>query len=37
VVAGDAAKFADALRAKYPDLRVIPQADVDLDRATLSK
>src|SRR6185369_5161939 len=28
VVAGDAAKFTDALRAKYPDLRVIPQASV---------
>jgi zinc protease len=37
VIAGDAAKFTDALRAKYPDLRVIPQASVDLDRATLSK
>ena len=37
VVAGDADKFTDALRAKYPGLRVIPQADVDLDRATLTK
>jgi len=37
VVAGDADKFADALRAKYPALRVIPQASVDLDRANLTK
>ena len=37
VVAGDADKFADALRAKYPGLRVIPQDSVDLDRATLVK
>ena len=37
VVAGDADKFTDALRAKYPGLRVIPQDSVDLDRATLVK
>jgi zinc protease len=37
VVAGDADKFAGSLRAKYPDLRVIPQADVDLDRPSLVK
>ncbi len=35
VVAGEAPQFADALRAKYPDLVVIPQADVDLERAGL--
>jgi zinc protease len=35
VVAGDADKFGDALRAKYPDLRVIAQDSVDLDRPTL--
>jgi zinc protease len=37
VVAGDADKFTDALKAKYPDLRVIPQDGVDLDRASLVK
>jgi zinc protease len=37
VVAGDADRFADALRAKYPGLRVIPQDSVDLDRASLQK
>jgi zinc protease len=37
VVAGDADKFTDALRAKYPDLRVIAQDKVDLDRASLVK
>jgi zinc protease len=37
VVAGDADKFADALKAKYPDLRVIAQDKVDLDRANLTK
>lgn len=35
VIAGDADKFTDALRAKYPDLRVIAQDKVDLDRASL--
>jgi zinc protease len=37
VVAGEAAQFAEALRKTYPDLVVIPQADVDLERAGLSK
>jgi zinc protease len=37
VVAGEAPQFADALRAKYPDLVVIPQADVDLERAGLAR
>lgn len=37
VVAGEAPQFADALRAKYPDLVVIPQADVDLERANLQR
>ena len=37
VVAGDADKFADALKAKYPGLRVIAQDKVDLDRANLTK
>jgi zinc protease len=37
VVAGDADKFTDALRARYPELRVIPQDALDLDRATLVK
>ena len=37
VVAGDTEKFAAALRAMYPDLRVIPDTDVDLDRPSLVK
>jgi zinc protease len=37
VIAGDADKFTDALKAQYPDLRVIPQDGVDLDRASLVK
>jgi len=37
VVAGEATQFAPALRATYPDLVTIPQADVDLDRPTLVK
>lgn len=37
VVAGDAPQFVDALRTAFPDAIVIPQADVDLDRATLRK
>lgn len=35
VVAGEAPQFADALRAAYPNLVVIPQKDVDLDRPGL--
>jgi zinc protease len=37
VVAGDAAQFVDALRAAHPDVVVIPQADVDLERPALVK
>ena len=37
VVAGDAATFADALRARHPTLRVLPQAALDLDRADLTR
>ena len=37
VVAGDAPQFVDALRKAYPELLVIPQAEVDLDSATLVK
>lgn len=37
VVAGDAGKFADALRAQHPALRTLPQAEVDLDRADLTR
>jgi len=37
VVAGDAPQFVDALRSMYPDLQVVPQADVDLDRPGLVK
>ena len=32
VVAGDAAQFVEGLRKTYPELLVIPQAEVDLDR-----
>lgn len=37
VVAGDATQFAEALRKHHPALRVLPQADVDLDRADLTR
>lgn len=37
VVAGDAATFADALRAHHPGLRIVPQAEVDLDSASLRR
>lgn len=37
VVAGEAAQFADALRARYPELTELPQADVDLERASLQR
>ena len=37
VVAGDAPQFVDGLRTKYPDLIVVPQADVDLDAPALVK
>jgi zinc protease len=37
VVAGEAAQFADALRAAYPGVVVIPQAAIDLDRPALVK
>jgi zinc protease len=37
VVAGDAEKFAAALRAMHPDLRVISHTDIDLDRPALVK
>ncbi len=37
VVAGDAATFVEALRARHPNLRIVPQADVDLDSASLTR
>jgi zinc protease len=37
VIAGDAAKFLDALRKAYPEVRVIAQGDVDLERPSLTK
>lgn len=37
VVAGDAATFAPTLRARHPDLRIVPQAEVDLDSASLTR
>lgn len=35
VIVGDAATFIDALRAKHPDVEVIPLTDLNLDSATL--
>lgn len=37
VVVGDANQFVPALRAKYPTVEVIPEAALDLDRATLRR
>jgi zinc protease len=37
IVAGDAKTFADALKAKRPDLEVIPVSELDLDSPTLRK
>jgi zinc protease len=35
VVVGDASKFLDALRAKHPNVEVIPLSELDLDSAAL--
>lgn len=35
VIVGDAAQFIDALRAKHPDVEVIPLSDLNLDSAAL--
>ena len=35
VIVGDAAQFIDALRAKYPNVEVIPLTDLNLDAAAL--
>ncbi|MBB4081310.1 M16 family metallopeptidase [Brevundimonas lenta] len=35
VIVGDAAQFIEALRAKYPNVEVIPLSSLNLDRATL--
>jgi zinc protease len=37
IIAGDAKTFADGLKAKRPDLEVIPVSDLDLDSPTLRK
>jgi zinc protease len=37
IVAGDAKTFSGPLKAKLPDLEVIPAADLDLDSPTLRK
>jgi zinc protease len=37
IIAGDAKTFADALKAKRPDLEVIPVDKLDLDSPTLRK
>jgi len=37
IVAGDAKAFADGLKAKRPDLQVIPVSELDLDSPTLRK
>lgn len=35
VIVGDASKFIDALRAKHPNVEVIPLSDLNLDEAAL--
>ncbi|HYC99462.1 pitrilysin family protein [Brevundimonas sp.] len=35
VIVGDASKFLEALRAKHPDVEVIPLSDLNLDSAAL--
>ncbi|MFX4609018.1 hypothetical protein ABTB40_20850, partial [Acinetobacter baumannii] len=35
VVVGDASKFIDGLRAKYPNVEIIPLTELNLDSATL--
>jgi len=35
VIVGDAAVFLEALRAKYPDVEVIPLTDLNIDSAAL--
>lgn len=37
IIAGDAKSFAEGLKAKRPDLEVIPVSDLDLDSPTLRK
>ena len=37
IVVGKAPEFLDALKKDFPDVRVIPQADLDLNRADLVK
>ena len=37
IVAGDAKTFREALKAKRPDLEVIPIGELDLDSPTLMK
>ncbi|MDO9248291.1 MAG: hypothetical protein Q7U11_17660, partial [Phenylobacterium sp.] len=37
IVAGDAKGFTEGLKARRPDLEVIPAADLDLDSPTLRK
>jgi zinc protease len=35
VIVGDAAQFIEALRARYPNVEIIPLSDLNLDSATL--
>ena len=37
IIAGDAKTFAAALKAKRPDLEVIPVTELDLDKPSLRK
>lgn len=37
IIVGKAPDFLDALKKSYPDVKVIPQADLDLNRADLVK
>ncbi len=35
MIVGDSAQFIDALRARYPNVEVIPLSALNLDSATL--
>ena len=37
IVVGKAPEFLDALKKDFPDVKVIPQSDLDLNRADLTK
>jgi len=37
IIVGDGRKFLPALREKYPNIEVLPVADLDLNRGSLRK